>query len=109
MRIAIVYEGSLLAQAAGSLLEGSLDAPIATVDLAEDGAAERLRALRPAVVVVDADDVAFRSCSLFQLLEGLPEVQLVCLHGGGDHVDLYRKTRMPVRGAHDVAVAVGAA
>lgn len=107
MRVAIVYQGSLLTEAVRSLLESSA-LPVAGVDLSEDSAAEQLRALQPAVVVVDADDVAFRSCALIRLLEGVPEVRLVCLHGGGDHLDVYRKTRVAVRGARDLAAAVGA-
>lgn len=108
MCVAIVYQGSLLTEAVRSLLETGGGLPVVAVDLGEDSAAEQLRALQPSVVVVDADDVAFRSCALSRLLEGVPEVRLVCLHGGGDHLDVYSKTRIAVHGARDLAVAVGA-
>lgn len=107
MSVAVVYQGSLLTEAVRSLLEGSGDVPTVEVDLGEERAAERLRALQPSVVVLDADDDAFRSCRLIALLEEIPAVRLVCLHGGGEHVDVYTKSRIALRGARDLAAAVG--
>ncbi len=109
MSVAVVYQGSLLTEAVRSLLVGAGDVSTVEVDLSEERAAERLRALQPSVVVVDADDDAFRSCRLIRLLEEIPEVRLVCLHDGGEHVDVYSKTRIPLHGARDLAAALGAA
>jgi DNA-binding NarL/FixJ family response regulator len=106
--VALVHQSSLLAQAVQSLLEAE-HVPVVGMDISEDHVAERLRALQPSVVVIDADDVAFRACSLIALLETIPEAKLVCLRDGGDHLDVYRKTRISVRGARDLAGAIGAA
>ncbi len=107
MSVAVVYQGSLLTEAVRSLLDETGGVRTVEVDLGEEHAAERLRALQPSVVVVDADDDAFRSCRLIRLLEEIPEVRLVCLHDGGEHVDVYTKSRIPLRGARDLAEALG--
>ncbi|MDE3113087.1 MAG: hypothetical protein KGN00_05655 [Chloroflexota bacterium] len=109
MSVAVVYQGSLLTEAVRSLLQGSGDVPTVEVDLGEERAVERLRALQPSVVVVDADDDAFRDCRFIRLLDEIPEVRLVCLHDGGEHVDVYAKTRISVHGARDLAAALGRA
>lgn len=106
--VALVHQSSLLAQAVQSLLEDAA-VPVVGIDLQDDHPAERLRALQPAVVVIDADDEAFHSFSFIDLLEALPEVKLVCLHDGGDHLDVYRKSRVAVHGARDLATAIGCA
>lgn len=108
MSVAVVYQGSLLTEAVRSLLAVSEDVPVVEIDLGEERAAERLRALQPSVVVVDADDDAFRGCRLIRLLEEIPQVRLVCLHGGGDHVDVYGKSRIDLHGVRDLAAAVEA-
>jgi hypothetical protein len=108
VRVAVVYQGSLLAEGVRSLLAAS-DLRAVAIQLDDEGAEERLRTLAPSVVIVDADDEAFRSRSPTALLEPIPEVSLVCLHGGGDHVDVYRKRRVAVGGSRDLAAAIGAA
>ena len=107
-RVAFVYQGSLLAEGVRSLLAAS-DLRAVAIQLDDEGAEERLRALSPDVVIVDADDEAFRSTPPTALLERMPDVSLVCLHGGGDHVDVYRKRRVPLGGSRDLAAAIGAA
>ncbi|MBU6424400.1 MAG: hypothetical protein KGJ98_12240 [Chloroflexota bacterium] len=108
MSVAVVYQGSLLTEAVRALLADTGDVSTVEVDLSEDSASEKLRALQPSVVVVDADDDAFRSCRLIRLLEEIPEVRLVCLHDGGEHIDVYAKTRIRLRGARDLAAALAA-
>lgn len=105
--VALVHQSSLLAQAVQSLLQDD-DVPVIEIDVREDHLAERLGALQPQVIVIDANDPAFLTHPLVDLLEPIHETKLVCLHDGGDHLDIYRKTRVSVRTARDLADAIGA-
>lgn len=108
MPVAVAHQGSLLAEGVRALLAAAGGIEPLDIALDEDDAQERLRALDPAVVIVDADDEAFRSHPPTDLLERLPDACLVCLHGGGAHLDAYRKRRIELHGLRDLAAALGA-
>jgi hypothetical protein len=106
-RVAVLYEGSLLAEGVRSLLDRIAGLHTTAIAAGTDDAAERLAALAPTVVIVDLADEAFRSRTAFDLLEPIRDVRLLCLHGG-DHVDVYRKRRVELGGSRDLAAAIRA-
>ncbi|MBI4280444.1 MAG: hypothetical protein HY660_18480 [Armatimonadetes bacterium] len=89
--VAIIYHDALFAQGIASLLRAAGASNVVGVPAADASAEERIRTLRPSVVIVEGEDQDARA-HLASLLETAPWVVKVGLDQ--DTVEIYRRARL---------------
>lgn len=101
-RVVVFYGSSLFAEGVAALLRRQ-GVDVVAVPAVERGAAKRLRALKPQVVILDSDDPALSSeLTVMDLLEVSPQSRVVRLDLEKDRLEVYQKKRWAVAKSSDL-------